>query len=133
MSHRKYRNENGETVTVLIVCLCVVLGVFEPDVYLGDGCPSQPAQGQGRCGQRRRPIPQPYPGTECLQAAVGTSCIYNQGSHCTGKTGKMAKRSPCQGKHREFGNLVKTQGKQVIWFAQLGNSLILKVKQNSPI
>ena len=28
-----------------------------------------------------------------------------------GKTGKMSKKNPCQGKHREFGNFVKTQGK----------------------
>ena len=33
-----------------------------------------------------------------------------QGTHCTGKTGKMAKEIPCQGKHREFGNFAKTQG-----------------------
>ena len=25
-----------------------------------------------------------------------------QGTHGTGKTGKMAKKIPCQGKHREF-------------------------------
>ena len=43
-----------------------------------------------------------------------------QGTHCTGKTGKMAKEIPCQGKHREFGNFAKTQG---IWFAQVVNSL----------
>ena len=43
----------------------------------------------------------------------------------SGKTGKMAKRIHCQGKHREFGNFAKTQG---IWFAQVVNSLILKVK-----
>ena len=48
-----------------------------------------------------------------------------QGTHCTGKTGKMAKKNPCQGKHREFGNFAKTQG---IWFSQIENSLILKVK-----
>ena len=43
-----------------------------------------------------------------------------------GKKGKMAKKkNPCQRKHREFGNLAKTQG---IWFAQVVNSLILKVK-----
>ena len=41
-----------------------------------------------------------------------------QGTHCTGKTGK-------KGKHREIGNFAKTQG---IWFAQVVNSLILKVK-----
>ena len=31
----------------------------------------------------------------------------NQGTHCTGKTGKIAKRIPCQGKHRDFGILPK--------------------------
>ena len=54
-----------------------------------------------------------------------------QGTHCTGKTGKtgkMAQKIPCQGKHREFGNVAKTQG---IWFAQVVNSLILKVKEIS--
>ena len=39
------------------------------------------------------------------------------------------KKNPCQGKkHREFGNLAKSQG---ILFAQLVNSLILKVKEIS--
>ena len=42
-----------------------------------------------------------------------------------GKQGKWPKKNPCQGKHREFGNFPKTQG---IWFAQVVNSLILKVK-----
>ena len=51
--------------------------------------------------------------------------ISYQGIHCTGKTGKMAKKNPCQGKHREFGNFAKTQR---ILFAQVVNSLILKVK-----
>ena len=52
-----------------------------------------------------------------------------QGTHGTGKTGKMVKKkNPCQGKHREFGNFAKTQG---IWFAQVVNSLILKVKNIS--
>ena len=57
-------------------------------------------------------------------------CIL-QGAHCTGKTGKpgkMAKKNPCQGKQREFGNFAKTQG---IWFAQVVKSLILKVKDIS--
>ena len=40
----------------------------------------------------------------------------------------MAKKNPCQGKHREFGNFAKTQG---IWFAQVVNSLILTVKDIS--
>ena len=35
------------------------------------------------------------------------------------------KNNPCQGKHREFGNFVKTQG---ILLAQVVNVLILKVK-----
>ena len=48
-----------------------------------------------------------------------------QGTHCKGKTGEMAKQNLCQGKHREFGNVAKTQG---IWFAQVVNSLIIKVK-----
>ena len=51
-----------------------------------------------------------------------------QGTHYTGKTGKtgkMAKKNTCQGKHREFGNVAKTQG---IWFAHVINSLILTVK-----
>ena len=34
-------------------------------------------------------------------------------------------KNPCQGKLREFGNFAKTQG---IWFAQVVNSLIPKVK-----
>ena len=38
----------------------------------------------------------------------------------------MAKKNSCQGKHREFGNFAKTQG---IWFSQILNSLILKVKE----
>ena len=42
-----------------------------------------------------------------------------------GKTGKMAKKFLGQGKHREFGNFVKTQG---ILLAQVVNVLILKVK-----
>ena len=41
-----------------------------------------------------------------------------------GKQG-IAKKNPCQGKHREFWNFAKTQG---ILFAQVVNSLILKVK-----
>ena len=31
----------------------------------------------------------------------------------------------CQGKNREFGNVAKTQG---VWFDQVVNSLILKIK-----
>ena len=31
--------------------------------------------------------------------------------HRVPTAGKMAQKNPCQGKHREFGNLTKTQGK----------------------
>ena len=54
-----------------------------------------------------------------------------QGTHCTGKTGKtgkIAQRIPCQGKHREFENCQNTGKTQGIWFAQVVKSLILKVK-----
>ena len=44
---------------------------------------------------------------------------YVEGTHCTGKVGKMAKKNPC---HREYRNFAKTQG---IWFAQVVSSLIL--------
>ena len=47
---------------------------------------------------------------------------HRQGTHCTGKTGKMVPKNPV----RE--NTPKTQG---IWFAQFVNSLILKVKDIS--
>ena len=60
---------------------------------------------------------------------VVTTCL-NQGTHCPGKTGKMVPKNPCQGTRREFGNFAKTQG---IWFAQVVNSLILKVKEISII
>ena len=38
---------------------------------------------------------------------------------------KNGKKNRCWGKHREIGNFAKSQG---IWFAQVVNSLILKVK-----
>ena len=48
--------------------------------------------------------------------------MIKQGTHCTGKTGKMATtKIPV----REFGNLAKTQG---IRLAQVVNFMILKVK-----
>ena len=34
-----------------------------------------------------------------------------QGSHCTGKTGKIVKSNSRQGKYGEFENFGKTQGK----------------------
>ena len=50
------------------------------------------------------------------------------GTHCTGKTGKMTQQKSLSGKTQgiwKFGqNTGKTQG---IWFAQVVNSLILKV------
>ena len=57
----------------------------------------------------------------------GNVKVIKQDTHATGKTVKMAPKNPCQGKHKEFGNFAKTQG---IWFAQVVNSLILKVKNN---
>ena len=36
----------------------------------------------------------------------------------------MAKKDSLKGKHREFGNIAKTQG---IWYAQVVNLFILKV------
>ena len=53
-----------------------------------------------------------------------------QGTHCTGKTGKMEKKSlsgKTQGIWKFCQNMGKTQG---IWFAQVVNSLILKVKDS---
>ena len=41
---------------------------------------------------------------------------------------EIGKMIPCQGKHREFRNFAKTQG---IWFAQVVNSLILKLNDIS--
>ena len=67
-------------------------------------------------------------------------CIL-QGTHGTGKAGKMGKQNPCPEKHREFGNFAKTLRKnrefgnfaktQGILFAQVVNSLILKVKDTA--
>ena len=51
-----------------------------------------------------------------------------QGTHCTGKTGEMEKKilpGKTQGIWKFCQNTGKTQG---IWFAQVVNSLILKVK-----
>ena len=48
---------------------------------------------------------------------IGYGANIGVGSPCrvpTGKTKKMGKRIPCQGKHREFGHFAKTQGKQGI-------------------
>ena len=57
----------------------------------------------------------------------GGSCC-NRVPTAQGKQGKWPKKIPCQGKHKEFGNFAKTQE---IWFAQVVNSLILKVKDVS--
>ena len=75
---------------------------------------------------------------------LNDNMISFQCTHGTGKTGKMAKKIPCQGKHREFGNVVKIQGKhrelclntgktQGILLAQVVNVLILKVKDIATI
>ena len=52
---------------------------------------------------------------------------FKHGTHCTGKTRKMFFKKSVR-ENREFGNFAKTQG---IWFAQVVNSLILKVKDIS--
>ena len=49
---------------------------------------------------------------------------YIQGTHATGKTGKMAKKKSVR-ENREFGNFAKTQG---IWFAQVVNISIFAAK-----
>ena len=46
---------------------------------------------------------------------------YWQGTHGTGKTGKMAPKNPCQGKHREFGNFNKRQEKHREFCLNTGN------------
>ena len=52
-----------------------------------------------------------------------------QGTHCTGKTGKMVKEKFLSGKTQGIWKLCQTTGKtQGIWFPQVVNSLILKVK-----
>ena len=66
-----------------------------------------------------------YPQPRGSSAIMGVNEFIFQGTHGTGKTGKMAKKNPCHGKHREFGNFAKTQG---IWFAQVVNSLIKSAK-----
>ena len=69
--------------------------------------------------------------TKYILSDFSLSFSHMQGTHCTGKTGKMAKHIPSQRKDREFGNFVKTQGKQGIRFAQVVNSLIIKAKDIS--
>ena len=73
--------------------------------------------------------------SQLLKFKIISSVNFKQGTHCTGKTGIMAKKIPVRvntgnletlPKHR--GNTGKTQG---IWFAQVVNSLILKVNDIS--
>ena len=62
----------------------------------------------------------------CIYTYIYIHTHIHQGTHCTGKTGKMAKKNPCKGKQGiwKFGqNTGKTQG---IWFAQVVNSQILR-------
>ena len=56
------------------------------------------------------------------------SCFEPQGSERHRENRENGQKYPCQGKHREFRNFAKTQG---ISFAQVVNSLILKVKDIS--
>ena len=54
---------------------------------------------------------------------------YDQGTHCTGKTGEFATtKIPVRENARNLEILPKTQG---IWFAQVVHSLNLKVKDIS--
>ena len=50
------------------------------------------------------------------------------GPHCTGNTGKMTTTKSLSGKTQAIWKFVKTQG---IWFAQVVNSLGLKVNDIS--
>ena len=60
--------------------------------------------------------------TKLPDRLVYSTCI--RVSNAQGNQGKWQKKI-CQGKHKEFENVAKTQG---IWFAQVVNSLIVKVK-----
>ena len=62
-----------------------------------------------------------------LDVSKGVGSAF-QGTHCTGTTGKMATKFPVRENTGNFINFGKTQG---IWFAQVVNSLILKVKDIS--
>ena len=85
-------------------------------VVQGDQEERQFAQSSRRAVEVRRHVP-PHQAAE-VQVGGGYCVreLSEQGTHCTGKTGKIAKKNPCQGKHREY------------LFAQVVNSLILKVK-----
>ena len=55
-------------------------------------------------------------------------CSSLQGPHCKGKTGKIAPKILCQRKHRKFWKFGQNTGKtQMIWFAQVVDSLVLKM------
>ena len=41
----------------------------------------------------------------------GIYSCFIQGTHCTGKTGNMAKKNPCQGKRKIFGNFAQAVNK----------------------
>ena len=55
----------------------------------------------------------------------------NQGSHSTGKTGKIVKNNSRQGKHREFQNVGETQGKHM-GFQDLRRSKWRKMAKMAP-
>ena len=60
--------------------------------------------------------------------SLGQACGLSRIPTAQGKQGKWPKIISCQVKHREFRNFDKIQG---ILFAQVVNSLILKVKDIS--
>ena len=53
-------------------------------------------------------------------------CLSRSPLHTENK--ENVQNNPRHGKHREFGNFAKTQKTQGIWFAQVVNSRILKLK-----
>ena len=67
----------------------------------------------------------------CLSMMKYGKCLKDRVPTPQGKQGKWQQKFR-QGKHRKFRNFAKTQEKtQGIWFAQVVNSLILKVKDVS--
>ena len=55
-------------------------------------------------------------------------CKHDTGSPLHRENRQNGPKISCQGKHREFGSFVKTQGIQGILFAQVLNSLILNIQ-----
>ena len=69
-----------------------------------------------------------FPGCVMTETWIAVVHTFGRVPTAQGKQGKCPKRIPCQGKHREFEKVAKTQG---ILFAQVVFSMILKVKDIS--